>query len=241
VIGTVLNAAAIVLGGTVGLIRKADLSSTVQARLKVLLGAFTVFAGLSMALGGFSGSLRHRLAQFGVALLALMLGHLTGQLMRLQKGFNKLGQIAQSKFKAFDKDPRQRFNAGFLTCSILFCASPLAVLGALHDGVLGSFRALAIKAVLDGLATMAFVRMFGWGVLLSAIPVLAFQGTLTLGGQWVEPYFREPAVEETFRITGGLLLFTVSLVLLDIRKVRLADYLPALVYAPVLSWYWLRG
>ncbi len=239
-IGTLLNAAAILVGGVVGLATTKDLSPTNQARLKVLLGVFTVYAGLSMALGGFSGSLAHRAGQLATAILALMLGKMTGQLLRLQRALNRLGQSAQQRFTTAKSARNSRVGEGFITCTLLFCVGPMAILGALQDGLLGSFRTLAVKSVLDGLATMAFSKVFGWGVMLAAIPVLAYQGSITLLSGLAEPYLRDPRLLETLSLTGGLLVFCIALIILELKKVALADYLPSLLYAPGLTWLWLR-
>jgi uncharacterized protein len=235
-IGTFLNAAAIVVGGAVGLTTARDLSAVSQARLKLALGAFTVFAGLSMVWNGFSGSITHRMGQFGIALLALMAGNFTGQLLRVQRALNKLGQTAQSKFARARTGRPSRFGEGFVTCALLFCVGPMAILGALQDGLLGSIRTLAIKAVLDGLATMAFAKVFGWGVILSAIPVLAYQGSITLAARLAEPYVRNPALIESLNLTGGFMVFSIALIILELKKIALADYLPSLVYAPLFTW-----
>ena len=238
-IGTILNATAILAGGVIGLATTRDLSPVNQSRLKVLLGAFTVFAGLSMAWNGFSGSFGHRAAQFGIAMLALMAGHFTGRLLRLQKQMNKLGQVAQRKFANAKSLKSNRIGEGFMTCTILFCVGPMAILGALQDGLTGSIRTLGIKAVLDGLAAMAFSKVFGWGVLLSAIPVLAYQGAITVGARFAEPYLRNPDLVQALNLTGGLLVFSIALIILEIKKVALGDYLPSLIYAPLLTWWWL--
>jgi uncharacterized membrane protein YqgA involved in biofilm formation len=238
-LGTLLNTAAILLGGTIGLTTTRDLSPMTQNRLKVLLGAFTVYAGLSMAWGGFAGGLLHRAAQFGIAMLALSLGKAVGRLLHLQKGVNHLGRLAKEKFASAKEGP-SRAGEGFITCTLLFCVGPMAILGALQDGLLGSFRTLAVKSALDGLATMAFAKVFGWGVLLSAIPVLAYQGSITLASNLIEPYLRAPGLLESISLTGGLLVFSIALIILELKKVALADYLPSLVIAPALTWWWLR-
>lgn len=235
-LGTLLNSAAIVTGGVIGLTMAKDLSPLNQTRLKITLGAFTVYAGLSMALSGFSGSLGHRAGQFGIALLSLMAGNFTGQLLRLQRNLNRLGRLAQSKFTQARSGQANRFGEGFITCTLLFCIGPMAILGALQDGLMGNIRTLAIKSALDGLATMAFAKVFGWGVILSAVPVLAYQGTISLLASLAEPYLQDPVMLESLNLTGGLMVFSIALIILELKKIALADYLPSLVYAPALTW-----
>jgi uncharacterized membrane protein YqgA involved in biofilm formation len=147
--------------------------------------------------------------------------------------------MAKEKFAAAKAGPNSRTGEGFVTCAVLFCVGPMAILGALQDGLLGSIRTLAIKSALDGLATMAFSKVFGWGVLLAAVPVFTYQGTITLVANLVEPYFRAPGLLESISLTGGLLVFSISLIILELKKVALADYLPSLVLAPLLTRLWL--
>jgi uncharacterized membrane protein YqgA involved in biofilm formation len=114
----------------------------------------------------------------------------------------------------------------------------MAVLGALKDGMDGNWKILGVKAVMDGLATMAFVTTFGWGVILSVIPVVAYQGSITLLAQWVAPFLERHNLVMPISATGGLLVACISLIILDVRRVSLADYMPSLVVAPALSWFW---
>lgn len=238
-IGTILNAVAIILGGIAGLAVKQQLSQANQLAFKVLLGAFTVYVGLSMTWQGLNGSFPQILKQLGIVLLALMLGNLTGKLLRLQKMLNRAGQFAKARMSATPSpEGRRGFNDGFVVCSVLFCAAPLAVFGSLFDGLTNDFKPLLIKGVMDGLATMAFVGMFGWSAILSVIPVVAWQGTLTLLAESLLPFLARHGLVDSLSATGGLLIFTVSLIILELKKVELADYFPSLIYAPLLTWLW---
>jgi uncharacterized membrane protein YqgA involved in biofilm formation len=239
VIGTVVNVAGIVVGGAFSLITRKSLAPLRQSRLKIVVGAFAVYLGLSTALNGFSGSFRHRLLQLSSVILALALGSVIGRTCRLQKGSNYLGRLAQEKFELAAKGGRPRPSEGFIACTILFCVGPLALLGALQDGLFGDHRMLILKAVVDGLASMAFAQVFGWGALLAAIPVLAWQGSLTLAAEWAEPYLRDPRILESLTLTSGLLVFCVALILLDLKRITVADYLPSLICAPLLALWWL--
>ena len=150
--------------------------------IEIGLGVFVTYAGLNTAWSAFNGSFGQIMKQIGIVLLALVLGNLAGKSLRLQKAFNSLGQYAKERIaKARPTDP-SRLSEGFVTCSLLFCAAPLAILGALQDGFTGDFKPLAIKSVMDGLATMAFARTFGWGVLSRASSSL-HQGTISLAAQ----------------------------------------------------------
>ena len=236
--GTILNAAAILMGGIAGLTVKNELSPARQSALKILLGAFTAYTGLSATWQSLNGGLAQIFNQLGVVLVALMLGNLTGKLLRLQKSLNQLGQYAKQKISGPRPDSPRRFNDGFMTCSILFCVAPLAILGPAQEGLTDNFKPLTVKAVMDGLASIAFVRLFGWSVLLSIIPLVAWQGTLALLAKMAQPWLAKYSLVDPVNAAAGMLVFCVALIILELKKVELADYLPSLVIAPLLTWLW---
>jgi uncharacterized membrane protein YqgA involved in biofilm formation len=184
-----------------------------------------------------NGSLLQILKQLLVVVIALMLGKMTGRFLRLQKWSNRLGRDARERITAIKPTDPRRMGDGFNICAALFCAAPLAILGPIQDGLSGYYYPLTIKAVIDGLATMGFVLLFGWGVMLAALPVLAFQGTITLlFSQILKPFLETHNLVDSLNATGGLLVFCVALVILELKKVELADYLPSLAFAPLLAW-----
>jgi uncharacterized membrane protein YqgA involved in biofilm formation len=237
--GTALNVAGILIGGLIGLSRRKPLPPTLESFFKVGLGAFTVFYGLRLTWLSLNGSFGQILKQLLIAVLALMLGKMTGRLLRLQKMSNRLGQTARERIEGAATAGPRRPSDGFKTCTALFCAAPLAVVGAVQDGLSGYWFPLAVKAVMDGLATLGFARLFRWGVLLAALPVLAFQGTITLlCAQCLKPLLAAHGLIDSVNAAGGLLVFCVALVILGLKKIELADYLPSLVFAPLLTWVW---
>ena len=236
--GTILNAAAILMGGIVGLTASRQPSLAHQTALRILLGAFTVYAGLSATWQAVNGTFLQVLKQLTIVLLALMLGNLTGKLLRVQKSLNHLGQYAKQRISGARPGSPRRSSEGFITCSILFCVTPIAVLGSLQDGFTNNFKTLAVKSVMDGLATMAFVTTFGWGALLSVIPVIACQGTLALLARLAQPWLAKYSLLDPISATAGLLVFCIALIILELKKIELADYLPSLVFAPLLAWCW---
>jgi len=240
VLGTILNVAAIVAGGIAGLIIKKQPSAATQSFFKVGLGSATVFFGLRLTWLSMGGSFGHVLKQLGIVLLSLSLGNLAGKLLRLQKTSNRLGQLTRDRMAAAKPENPDRFSDGFTVCALLFCAAPLGILGSIHNGLLPDyFWPLAIKAVMDGLATMSFAAMFGWGVILSAVPVLVFQGTITVVCEKsLAPFLQAHGLADSVNATGGLLIFCVALLIFEVRKVPVTDYLPSLVFAPLLTWLW---
>jgi uncharacterized protein len=234
-IGTILNCVGILLGGAVGLARKNRIRPATEVYVRAILAAFLVFYGLRLSWISFiHGPVLRILAELLVTVLALGIGKLLGRLMRLQQLSNSLGRFAREKMQAPGKDPAQKLSNGFLTCAALFCAAPLAILGPVQDGLTGYFYPLAVKAVMEAFAVMGFVRIFGWGVMLAFLPVLAFQGSITLGVQYLEPFLRTNELVAPIQAVSGLLIFSVSLVMLELKKLHLADYLPSLLVAPLL-------
>lgn len=239
ILGTLINAAAIVLGGVLGLTRRGQIAPKTQLALKNILGILVVIVGLSTSWSGLAtGGVGRFFKHLGIAVLAMMLGHVTGRLLRLQKGLNRLGQFAGSKVGDAGQGRVVSWNDGFVACTILFCLPPIAVFGAVLDGINGHWQTLAIKAAMDGLAAMAFVSTFGWSTLAAAVPVIAFQGSLTLAVRALAPQILSPAMTDCLLATTGLLVFCIALLILEIRKIELADYLPSLLWAPFLAWVW---
>jgi uncharacterized membrane protein YqgA involved in biofilm formation len=240
VLGTILNVAAIVLGGLAGLLVKKQLSASAQNYFKTVLGLATVIIGLRLTWLSINGPVGHILKQLTIVLLSLILGNMLGKLLRLQKASNHIGQLARDRMaRATPENPR-RFTDGFIVCTSLFCAAPLGILGAIHNGLLPDyFYPLAVKAVMDGLAAMAFAAIFGWGVIFSAVPVLVFQGTITLiCAHSLAPFLEAHHLIDSVNATGGLVIFCVSLLIFDVRKVHVTDYLPSLFFAALLTWLW---
>lgn len=224
-------------GGVAGRLAHRHLSPKVQARIRLLLALATLYVATSMVWEGVRGGFGHALGQLGIALLALVLGNALGMLLRVQAGLNRLGAFARKQL-ARGGEGDNRFSDGFITCALLFCVGPMSILGAIEDGLHGHFKILAVKSAMDGLATVGFTAMFGRGCMLAAVPVVAYQGTLTLCARLLAPAL-SPEVLAAINITGGLLVYCIVVIILDLRKVPLANYLPALVIAPLLTAWWL--
>lgn len=237
-IGAYLNALGILLGALAGLAGRGELSERTQQQLKSALGAFTAFCGLQLVWLNVGGPFGSILKQLFLAGLAVVLGHLAGKILGLQAMSNRLGRHAAALLATAAASPG-RSAPGFIAATILFCAAPLGLLGAVTDGLGGYFFPLGLKAVMDGLAMAGFVNMFRWPVALAAVPVLIFLNGLTLGVHagvlpWLEAHQAVPAVN----VAAGLVICATTLVVLEVRRVELANYLPALALAPLLT-HWL--
>jgi uncharacterized membrane protein YqgA involved in biofilm formation len=238
--GTLINTGAVLLGSVIGLAFSKNLQPRIEVRLRRLLGALVIYAGFSTTFKSLGKSaFSHIPKEIGIILLALVLGNAIGRSLRLQNGMNRVGQFARQMLTKPDADGGNRFSEGFVTATLLFCVGPMAIIGAIEDGIRGNYKILALKSVMDGLASIAFAKTFGPGVLLSAIPVLAYQGTITLAARSLQPFLEDhPELLYSISATGGLLVVCISVVILEIRKAPLANYLPALVVAPLLAWWW---
>jgi len=236
IIGAFLNAAGILLGGLFGLARREPLSARAQVLFRNALGAFTVFFALRLAWFSVNGTFLSCLKQLFIAALAITLGNLLGKLLGLQKMSNHLGRYATRLLSSREADPSRKAANGFCACTILFWAAPLGLLGAVTDGLSGYYYLLAVKGVMDGLAMTSFVKMFRWPAAMSAIPVFALLGFITLACRlYAEPFLENRQLTDSVNATAGLVACAVALVIYEVRKVELANFLPSLVVAPLLS------
>ncbi len=235
-IGAFLNALGILLGALFGLAAREPVSARTQNFFKSALGAFTVFYGLRLVYENIHGTFTACLKQISLAALAVVLGYWIGKALRLQKCSNRLGRHASGLIAAAQKNPPGSSAAGFAAATILFCAAPLGVLGAVADGLENYFYLLLLKAVMDGLAMMSFVKTFRWPAALAAIPVFLFLDGLTLAVQLgAQPWLDAHSLAHYAGLAAGLVTGLVALVILEIRRVELANYLPALAVAPLLA------
>jgi len=240
IIGTIINAVAIVLGALVGLLRTTPITGENQTFFKVGLGLAAVVFGLRLTIVNLHGSWQQILGQIGIVILAMMLGKLTGKLLRLQKLSNRIGEFARERIGATQPGQGTSPSDGVNVCAALFCAAPLGIIGAISESLGAGPLPLLVKAAMDGLGAFGFVALFGWTVVLSSLPVLAFQGAISfLVMQFAQPFLEAHGLTDSVNATAGMLVFCVSLLIFEIRRVEMADYLPSLLWAPLLT-LWLR-
>ncbi len=236
-IGAFLNALGILAGALTGLTRQQTLTVRTQNFFRAALGIFAVFFGLHLIWLSVNGTFVNGLKQILLAALAMVLGNWMGKLTGLQRISNHVGRYAANLLAQAHKQPPAKPADGLLAASILFCASPLGIFGAVVDGLAGYFYLLALKAVMDGLAMVSFAKVFRWPVALSALPVLIFFDGIALathqyGAPWLEAHHWTDSVNA---VTGFVSCAT-ALVIFEVRRVELANYLPALALAPLLTW-----
>ncbi len=236
--GAFLNALGILLGALYGLVVRGPVSAASQSFFKALLGVFTVFAGLRLIYLNVSGGFGAGMKVLLIGAAATVLGSWIGKLFHLQTLSNKLGRYAGNLINEAQKNPPGSGANGWAAATVLFSAAPLGFLGAVTDGTSGFFYILALKALMDGLAMVSFVKIFRWPVALSAVPVYLFLYGLTMAIHvWAVPGLESHHLIQPLNVTAGLLACIVTVVIFGIRKVELANYLPALVVAPLLAWW----
>ena len=238
VLGTWINLGGILLGGAVGCARGCRWAPSTEVHLRRLTAGFLAYVGFKLVWESCGGGLGAFFRQLAVALIALSVGSLTGHLLRLQTLLNRLGRLASERFESARKAGHGRIEDGLVAAAIPFCLAPTGVVGALLDGTSGDWRVLAVKGLMDGLGAMGFAAVFGWPVLLAAVPVLFAQGAMTLLAQGGLTVFRDHALLDAFTAVSGLIVASSAVVVLGVRRVPLANYPPALAYGPLLAAWW---
>lgn len=227
--GTLLNVVAVVVGATIGMLVGARMPARMQSSLTDGLGLFTIALGASLTIGYMLDEavpFGHQLA----VMAALLAGIIIGELLRLSDGLDALGAYAQRRLAGDDE--QSRFSEGFVTSSLVFVVGPLTILGSVLNGIAGDIQLLAVKSLLDGVASIAFAAALGAGVYLSAVTILVVQGSIATVAFLAGAGLGEASVGAISAV-GGLLLIGVGLRLLDVRQVRVVNFLPALLLAPL--------
>ena len=232
---------AILIGSGLGVLighrlpqRTRDTVTDALGLVTLVIGALSIVALTSEAFADSVGAAAPLLIVLG----ALVIGGIIGSLLQIELRLEQVGSWLQRKLsrkgESESADKRERFVEGFVDASLVFCIGPLAILGALNDGLGLGIEQLALKSTLDGFASLAFAASLGWGVALSALSVGIVQGAFTILGALVGSVL-SAALIDAITATGGVLLLGVGLRLLKIKSVPVGDMLPALIVAPLLA------
>jgi len=230
-VGTIINVMAVLVGSAIGILVGNRFSDQTQQSVVTGLG----FVTLSVALANSFAT-----GNVLIPLFSIAIGVIIGEMLNIHGRLEGFGGWLQAKVtgstdegESADHHERERFINGFVTASLVFCIGPLTILGSLNDGMSGDSELLIIKSALDFFASMAFAASLGIGVGFSAMSVLVIQGSLALLGYFAGNVMTEIMINE-LTATGGMILIGLSLILLDIKHPRVANYLPALILAPVI-------
>jgi len=233
--GTVINVVAIIVGGLLGLLIGSRLPERTSTLVTQILGLFTFVIAARAIIAGLSDALE---AQVGpnagllIVLGSLLIGGVIGSLLRLEDRLDGAAEFLRGKLAS--KSKASTFVEGAVTSTLIFCVGPLAILGSLSDGLGDGPQQLLVKAVMDGFACIAFASSFGVGVLFSAIPVAAYQGTLTLLGLLLGNFLAQGEID-ALTATGGVILLGLGFRLAGIKRIPVGDLLPALLLAPIAT------
>ena len=221
-LGTLINTATVLIGGTVGIVMGDKIPDRVRLIVGQVIGMVTIGLGLSDLLK------THNMV---FPLLGMVFGAVIGEVLRIEDRLEGIGEVIRKRF-AKRQDPGP-FISGFVTATLLFCIGPLTILGAIQDASGETPQLYIIKGTLDGFMSVIFGAIHGVGVLFSAVSVFVVQGTLTLFGTQLDSLLNDRMRIELFA-TGGLAVMAIGLNLLDIKKIRLGSLLPGLIMTPVL-------
>lgn len=223
--GTIINIITVIIGSLLGMLFGARLPERTRATVLSVLGLFTFGLGVQMFLGT---------SQALLVLVALLIGALLGEWWRIEDRLEHLGGTLRARFAgAFKNQDVSRFAEGFMAASILFCVGPMTILGSIQDGLTGNYSLLATKAVLDGFAALAFSSTMGVGVMFSTVIILVVQGGISLLAAQIQGLITNPMIAEMTAV-GGVILMAIALSsILNIRKIRSGNLLPALFLAPL--------
>lgn len=218
-LGAAANAAAVFAGGIIGMFMKKGLPKRFGDSIMHALALFTFGLGVVFFM---------KSQEIMVLIMSLVLGTLIGELIDIEKRLEGLGGSLQSKLKGVGGN----FSEGFVTSSLLFCVGSMAIMGSLQSGLSGNHEVLYAKAAIDVVASLIFASAMGFGVAMSAIPVLIYEGGLSLAASAVAPYLSIAVVDEMTAV-GGVLLMGLAISILEIKKIRVGNMLPG-IFLPII-------
>jgi len=220
--GTLINAGAVLAGGTLGLLLKKNMPERITTIYFQAIGLFTVAMGISMV---------YKMQHIIIIVSSLAIGSLLGEWMNLEGGVERLSNYFKRKLRIGS----DKFSEGLTTAFLMFCIGSMTILGSIQEGTGGSPDLLMTKSLMDGFAAILLASAFGVGVLVSAIPLLIFQGGITLLAMYAGSFFT-PEIIQGLTSVGGILLIGLGIDILEIKKLRILNMIPALVIVVFILW-----
>ncbi len=220
-LGTIVNILAVIAGGTIGLLIRSKLPDRFIRIVFQVMGLFTIFLGIWMAL---------KSENFLLLVGSLILGAVIGEWIDIDKYMNRLSDWLKGRTRIKEG----KFSEGLVTAFLLYCMGSMTILGAIEEGVNNDPNLLLIKSLMDGVSSIALASALGIGVIFSVIPMLFYQGGLTLFAGSVSAYLTDPIVNE-LSATGGILLIGLGINILEIKQIKVINMIPALVIVVLLN------
>jgi len=218
--GTLINVAAVIVGSLAGLFLHKALPERIKKIVFQTIGLSIIVIGIQMALHA---------KDLLFLIFSMLIGGIIGEVIDLEKHFEGLGDFLSRKIKSKEKD----FAEGLVTAFLIFCVGSMTILGAIEEGLTGGYSLLLAKSVLDGFTSLALASTYGIGVLFSFIPLLVYQGGLTVLAIQSQGFFSERVINELTAV-GGVLILGLGINLLGIKKIKVANLLPALIIIVLL-------
>jgi len=224
-LGTIANAGAIIIGGIAGSFFRKGISERFSNIIMSVLGLFTLVLGMMFAVDTQNAL---------VVIFSLVIGSVIGEWIDIEKRMNDLGDYVQGKLNSGEGS----FSKGFVTASLLFCVGTMSIMGSLQSGLMNNHNILLTKSILDGTISVVFASTLGIGVVLSSLPVLVYQGSIALLASSVAPYLSEAVITEMTAV-GGVLLVGMGINLLETRKLKVGNMLPA-IFLPIILMLFMK-
>ncbi len=223
-LGTLINVVAVIVGSAIGLLLQDSFPESIKTIIFQAIGLGILLIGIMMSLKLPDGLLLH-------LIFSLIIGGIIGQLIGLDVVFSNMGD----NLKASLNITEEGFTQGLITAFLIFCIGSMTIVGAIEEGISGKKELLLVKSLLDGITSIALASSFGIGVLFSVIPLLIFQGGITLLAKQAQRFFDEKMVQ-ALSATGGLLIVALSINILQLGKLTIENLLPSIVVIGVLVW-----
>ncbi|WP_319521620.1 DUF554 domain-containing protein [uncultured Desulfosarcina sp.] len=224
--GTLVNAAAIIAGGLIGLCLQKGIQARYKTTIMQAISLTVVLIGIRSALNA---------TDLLEVIVCMALGSLMGEAMGIEDRIEALGSLVE---KRYSRSSNGGFAKGLVTASLVFCVGSMAIVGSLESGLTGSHETLFAKSLLDGITSVVFASTFGGGVIFSAVPVLLYQGSITLGASMLKPFLTGDVIAQMSGV-GGLLIAAIGINMLEVARIRIGNMLPA-IFLPLVYFMVVR-
>jgi uncharacterized protein len=222
-IGTIVNTGAVIAGGLIGVLIHSRMPEKITKTTFQGIGLFTIYIGISMAL---------KTQNVLIMVFSIVLGAISGELIDIESKMEKVSEWGKKKIGS----KNDKFTEGFVTAFMLFCMGSMTILGSIEEGLGGKPTLLLAKSFLDAFGAVALAATLGIGVMFSAVPLFIYQGGLTLLAGVIQGYLTDPMIAEVSAV-GGLMLLGMGITILEIKKLKVLNLLPALVFAAVFAYF----
>jgi len=223
--GTLINVATVLIGSIIGIIIHSKMPKRFVTIVFQAIALFTVFLGFSMAL---------KTSNIILIVLSLVIGSVIGELLNLESSIDKFGNFLKKKIRT----KSEKFSEGFTTAFLLYCMGSMTIVGAIEEGLGGDNELLLIKSLMDGVSSIALASALGIGVAFSVIPLLIYQGGITLFAAYLGDFFTTIMIDELTAV-GGILMIGLGISILEIKKIKVINMIPSLIIIVILVYIFL--